>query len=354
MHPIAEALGSSPPLSHALLSGLGKGALRDYLRSAELPNIFAAEVVPLWSKLVRTARSPQVIDKHVTAASNALCVFLNEGVSSKTPEFSEFVLSKESWWEAFQCAHKAFDDGKNKPTLQILETLYNLLPQMNGEVVDELLTRSASPLVTALILASPRSDVKKASFMLSTFVRKTPIKRLLSTITEQIVEDNNSKWNQCLSSHNISTEDVVSLGHGSMIPFFFALIFAMIDLDTRSSALKLYSYLCDDQVDSPVASDWQSLGEQTLELFLARNQATLGYFAENVLPAILGDKERLLVFVRTYSASCRENETKMSIFLAALKVGRLKNILSEDGKQSPRHCPSHNSHNLSRDGGHFG
>ncbi|KAK5052527.1 hypothetical protein LTR84_002391 [Exophiala bonariae] len=330
MSSIAEALVSPPPLSHALLSSLGKGALRDYLRSPELSSVFAAEVVPLCSTLMLTARSPQVIDKHVTAASNALCVFLNEGVSSKTPEFCEFVLSKESWLEALQCVHKAFDDGKNKPAFQLLETLCSLLPRITGDLIVELLTRSALPLLTALILASPRSDVKKSCLMLSSLVRKTPIKSLLSMLTEQIVEDNKSKWNQCLSFHNISTEDLLSLGPESMVSFFFALIFAMIDLDTRTSALKLYSYLCNDQIDDPATSELQSLGEQAIKLFLSRNQATLGDFAENVLPAILGDKKRFLVFVNDYSSSCREDETRMSIFLAALKVGRSKNILSED------------------------
>lgn len=327
-----RALDSSAPLTHALLSDLGKGELRDYLRSTELPYILAAEVVPLWGKLIYTARSPQVIDKHVTAATNALCVFLNEGISTGTPKFKEFVLSKESWWQAFQCAHKVFDDGKNKPAFQILETLCNLLQHMTGEIGNELLIRAALPLLTTVILASPRSDLKKACLMLSCLVRKTPIRGLLPSLIWPIVEDNNSRWTQCLSIHNVSSEDVSSLGHGSMACLFFALIFTMIDLDTRTSALKLYSNLCSYQSDNPASSDLQTLGAQTITLFLDRNHATLGYFAENVLPVILSDKTRFLIFIEPYTCSCREDETKMSVFLAALKVGRSRNILSEDGK----------------------
>jgi hypothetical protein len=333
MNPITGALDSHAPLNLALLSDLGKGALRDYLRSTKLPYVFDAEVVPLWGKLIFTARSPQVIDKHVTAATNTLCVFLNEGILTETPKFKEFVLSKEPWWEAFQCAHKAFDDGKTKPALQILETLCNLLQQMTGEIGNELLIRSALPLLTTVILASPRSDLKKACLMLSCLIRKTPIRGLLLSLTGRIVDDNNSRWTHCLSSHNLSSDHVSSLGHGSMACLFFALIFTMIDLDTRSSALKLYSNLCSHQSDNPASSDLQTLGGQAIKLFLDRNHATLGYFAENVLPVILSDKTRFLIFIDPYTCSCREDETKMSVFLAALKVGRSRSILSEDGKQ---------------------
>ncbi|KEF59946.1 uncharacterized protein A1O9_04794 [Exophiala aquamarina CBS 119918] len=333
MNTVTRALGSSSPLSRALLSDLGKGALRHYLRSTDVQIAFDTEIVPLWHKLVSTARSPQVIDNHVTVASNTLCVFLNEGILSEAPKFKDFVLSKESWWDAFQCTHKAFDDGKTKPAFQLLETLCNLLQHMTDDVAEELLIRSALPLLTTVVLSTPRCDSKKACLILSLFIRRTPLRDLLPSLTERIMEENNSRWTYRLLSHNISDDDISSLGHGSMASFFCALIFTMVDLDTRASALKLYSNLCSYQSDNPASSDWQGTGGHAIKLFLDRNHATLGYFSENVLPVILNDKARFLVFIAPYIGSCREDDTKMSVFLAALKVGRLGNILSEDGKQ---------------------
>lgn len=333
MNTITKALGSSSPLTYALLSDLGKGALRNYLRSTEVQNVFDIETVPLWHKLVSTARSPQVIDKHVTAVSNTLCVFLNEGILSETQEVKDFVLSKESWWDGFQCAHKAFDDGKTKPAFQLLETLCNLLQHMTDDVAEGLLIRSALPLVTTVMLNTPRSDLKKACLILSCFIRRTVLRDLLPSLTRKIVEENHSRWTGCLSSHNISDDEISSLGHGSMASLFFALIFTMVDLDTRSSALKVYSNLCSHQSDNPASSDLQSMGGHAIKLFLDRNHTSLGYFSENILPVILNDKARFLNFIEPYTGSCREDDTKMSVFLAALKVGRLGNILSEDGKQ---------------------
>jgi len=334
MNTLNRALGSSSPLTHALLLELGKGPLRNYLRSTDIPTVFDAEIVPLWHKLISTARSQQVIDKHITAASNTLCVFLNEGASSDSPKFRDFVSSKELWWDAFQCVHKAFDDGKTKPAFQLLDTLCNLLQPMTDEAAEELLIRSALPLLTTVILSTPRSDLKKACLILSWFIRKTSLRDLLPPLTEQIVEENNPKWTYCFSSHNISADDISSLDHGSMGSFFFALIFTMIDLDTRSSALKVYASLCYYQSHNPTSSHLQRMGGKAIKLFLDRNHASLGYFSENVLPVILSDKTSFLIFIDPYTGSCRVDATKMSVFLAALKVGRLGNILSENGKQT--------------------
>ena len=331
MDSLCRALATEAPLPISLLSELGKGSLRNVFANAS-GDLDVSRLLELWPKLISTAKSPQVVDKHITSASNALCVFLNGGASSHMPRLRSFAISPEVWLEGFQCAHKAFNDGKTKPAFQIMDTLCGMIQKMtNHEVVTNILAKATLPLIQIVLRSSPRSELKKACLILSCLCRKTPTIDHIESFTELCLRDNKVTWMQRLSEHNISLGDVTDVENGSIAPLLLGLIFAMINLDTRTAALKLYSALCSQDPATPKSLNLQVSAERFMELFLERNHEALGDFAENVLPVILSDKGRFLSFMEPYASSCHKHESRMAVFLAALKVGRMKSILSETG-----------------------
>ncbi|EXJ64489.1 hypothetical protein A1O7_00825 [Cladophialophora yegresii CBS 114405] len=326
--PLSRALAEEVPLSISLLSELGKGSLRrDLINTVDGQGI--TRLLSLWPKLVLTASSPQVNDNHITVASNALCVYLNGGSMSPAAELRKHVISQDAWFAAFQCAHKAFNEGKAKPANQILETLCDLFSKLDDSMASVVLNRASLPLLKIVLLASPRSDIKKACLMLAYLHRRTPLLPLLDALVLQCVNENDYAWRQRLAEHHIRISDVSNIGKGSIPHLFVALIFAMVDLDTRSAALKLCTFLCDDSHRNTDVSNTRAVVERSIELYLERNHAALGTFAEHVLPMILDKKEKLIAFTQRYASSCYDKGANMAIFIAVLKAGRAKGILSE-------------------------
>ncbi|RVX72446.1 hypothetical protein B0A52_03634 [Exophiala mesophila] len=330
MNAIKEALIAEAPLQIPLLSQLGRGALRTFFASPSDVQIHENAVPDLWHKLVSTLKCPQVLDKHLAAAANALCVFLLAGPSTTVSEVKDFVLTRHVWFEAFQCVHKAFNDGKYKPAFQVLDALCDLIQQMDQRQPDySVLSDAAVPLIKTVLLASPRSEVKKACQFLTCLVRRTKLTAVLPEYVSSALGDNSTVWHRRLAMYSIAPAEIQETGSGQVSSFLLALTISMNDLDTRSSALKLCSTLCGQEKDIPEGLELQSKEETVIKLFLERNYESLGVFAEYVLPAILNDKARLISFVAPYIALARDHDSRVAILLAALRVGRTVNMLSE-------------------------
>ncbi|KAJ9608869.1 hypothetical protein H2200_006640 [Cladophialophora chaetospira] len=330
MDPVSFALSEDLPLPISILSNLGKGSLRLALLGATNDED-VARILGLWPKLILTASSPQVNDKHITAASNALCVYIACGRSSTVTKLQQYVSSQKVWFEAFQCAHRAFNDGKTKPAFQIMETLCDLLqkPTMDSIPHQDTLEKASLPLVRTILLAAPRSEVKKACLVLSCMHRRMPLHEILDRLVSRCLQENDYAWRQRLTDHNISLSDLSTILKGSITQFFLALILAMVDLDTRSAALKLCSVLSGHAVQQPGAYDLQGVVERVIQLYLEKNNTAIGGYAENILPDILDNQTKLISFIQPYATSCRDDSSRMALFLAILKVGRAKAILSE-------------------------
>jgi hypothetical protein len=328
---ISQALEAQIPVPVSLLSALSKGSLRKVFENAP-SDVDVSRILSLWPKLLLTAKSPKVVDKHMTAAANALCVYLNGASASSMLEIRDFALSRNPWLDTFQCAQKAFDDGKTKPAFQLLETLCDVMQKMTDrEAATGMLSEATLPFIRTILLASPRSDLKKACLMLSCFHRKTNIPDKLESLVQRSLNEHHQPWVQRLVEHNIAPVDVSDLGHGSMTSLFLALIFASLDLDTRTAALRLGSVLCDHDSQTASQPSLQKLLEKVTELYLEKNHAAMGGFAQNVLPVILNDKTKFIAFVGPYVSSCHKDGSRMALFLATLGVGRAKNLLSEEG-----------------------
>ncbi|KAJ9496091.1 hypothetical protein H2202_008337 [Exophiala xenobiotica] len=329
MDVLSKALESPIPISISVLSDLGKGALRKALLDASEDDD-VHPILNVWPRLVLTAKDSQVVDKHLTSASNALCVFLNGAAASRNSKIYRFVTSKQVWFDAFQCAEKAFDDGRTKPAFQVLETLCDLLRKMSGQdSIAEILTTTTLPLIRIILLCSPRSDLKKACLMLTCFCRKTPIIDHLERLIGETTAKHSSPWEQRLMRHSITATDVSEIGNGGMPSLFLALIFASIDIDVRSTATKTLSTLCSRGSGHSNGADLQTLAERVVGLYLKRNHEARGEFAQNVLPVVLSDKTRFMAFVKSKASSCCDGEAELALFLSTLRVGASNNILSE-------------------------
>ncbi|KIW15620.1 hypothetical protein PV08_05668 [Exophiala spinifera] len=325
MDVVSRALEAPIPLSIAILSDLGKGALRQALRQADQ----VPQLQTLWKGLILTVRDPQVLDKHITAACNALCVFINASAASPCAELRCFTISREVWLDAFQCAHKAFDDGMTKPAFQVLETLCDMLKEMSDTEVDSIMTIAVPPLVEIVLLCSPRSGLKKACLMLAGFVRKTQVHDYLERFVEKTTTSYALAWKERLVEHHITVMDLSEIGNGSMPSLLLALIFASIDVNTRSTAIKTCSALCSRGPARPGRPSLHDLVESVIGLYLERNHEALGDFAQNILPVVLDDKHRFAAFARLHARDSCESEARLALFLSTLRAGVSKSLLTE-------------------------
>lgn len=335
MHVISQALEAQIPLSIPILSDLGKGPLKRAFGTARSDPEATSQLLALWPKLVLSAKNPLVADKHINSASNAMCVYLNSGAASPVPEIRNFIFSKEVWFDAFQCAHRAFDAGKTKPTFQVMETLCGLSQKAGDqEIYRGVLADASLPLISTILISSPRSGLKKACLMLSCLLQKTALFSIFQPLVQRVTTEHYLLWLQRLSQHNIIPVHGSDIGKGSMESLLLALILASIDQDTRSAALKLCSILCAHDPQNAESKTLQPLAENAMRLYLENNHAALGEFAHNVLPVVVSNRKRFMTFIGPYTSSSHKSESQVALLFAALRVGGSKNILNEAGMRN--------------------
>jgi len=347
MEVIDNALTTDAPLSIRVVSELGKSSLQLYF-SRKLGDLVLDHTHLLWNKLILTALSSQVTDKHLTAACNALCVFLTCASSSKNVQVEQFALSRSVWFDALSSAHRAFNSGKSKPALQVLETLCQMIRrQPEKEVADGVLREATLPLLRIVLLGTPRAELKKACIMLSCLLQRTPLFDQLVSLATDSLTDVRLGWEDRLSRHNIRAADIQASTDHALAPLLLSLICAMVELDTRSAALKLSSALNTVHPDSSTSTDLNILAGRMIELFLEKNDMVVGDFTDHVLPAILDDAAKFGAWVKHCGLRSRKDPARLTIFLSVLRAGRVKKFVSEDGEtgitlldKSPNLCPA--------------
>jgi len=332
---LTSAATGQSVVSHEILSDLGKGPLKRYLTSTEWKPS-TAQLSRLWNRIWTSALSPEVKDKHLTAACNALCVFLQCGAASSWLEVREFSFSKLVWDAAFDVVHKAFQDSKTKPGLQVLETLTRHLEIHPDEAVARsILQDSTLRTLTTLLIGTVPGHMKEACIIITCFLRKTMLFTVLPTLVERCVEANKVSWTHKLHEHNIPSS--ISEEHSSrgISPLLFALIFSSRLSEPRSASLKLLSLVCsrEDKLEGSVQPG--VLAGAVIQIYLAANTAALGDFAQDVLPVLLSNSARFQSFLEQFAPQADSQKSDLYTFLAVLYVGRMKSYVSEEGSDFP-------------------
>jgi hypothetical protein len=327
MQAIQLALDAEPPIDQQLLSELSKRPLKQYLHG---DHGSSGNIEALWYCLVESALIQSPTEKYLTVACNCISVFLLSAASSPFDDVRQLSFSRRVWFAAFACAQKAFDNGKTKPALQVLETLAQLLKENPDEATAlAILSECSQKLLNVILTGQPARQVKSVCIALSCLVRKSQLLLTLEDMLAASLVQVDSAWKQYQLQNSVPIDKPLSQQSNSP-HLFLAVLFAIRNLETRSAALKLFSLLTHAENWTQDHSPTQ-LAAEVIELFIKVNATSLGDFADNILPVILDDRPRFQAFTAFYQPDNSCSESRLILYLSVLKVGRQKKFLTEDG-----------------------
>lgn len=230
-------------ISREALLDMSRGRLKRYLIESSEENEFRLQnVQSLWKALLTTICDSSVVEGHMTAVCNALCVFLQSASSSSVASIQTFAMSEKIWMKVFEVLLHEFDGGKLKPLRQVLNTLIKILEHhadrdRTRAIQDGILER----MVAIVLLGKPSSQLKASMIIFETFVRSgVPVSRILSSIG-RAHGSNHKQWDQRLARQRIDATEITAAMKDytideSICCFTFAIILAVAESSLQATA----------------------------------------------------------------------------------------------------------------------
>ena len=329
MSMIHSIIDAGPPIDQQTLTSFSRGYLRQNLHGQD-GALVPRDVEALWHCLISSTLSHDSTEKYLTTACNCISVFLLGASSSPVSEVKHFATSNQVWFEAFECAQKAFDGGKTKPALQVLESLTHLLREHpDNAAASVILQQSSRRLLKILFTGTPSAQIKSVCIALTCLLKRTGLLTVLEDEVADCLDQVSSPWKRYQLQNGTTLGDL-QYQRSSSCPLFLALLFAVRNLETRSAALKLFSFLLHSEDWVRGCTPAQSAAE-AIELFLRNDTTSLGDFPDNMIPVILDNETRYDIFRDLYKPDEARWKSRLILYLSVLKAGRLKKFLSEGG-----------------------
>jgi hypothetical protein len=240
-------------LSHDLLLSMGHGGLKAYFDEEDSPRNRLQKISRIWQDLLTTTKSTAVTDRHLTAACNALCVFLECACSSPLQYVRDFGMARETWLQCFGAILESFEEGKVKPMRQVLITLANILAHNPDHDVSSSIRKDILIQMTSIILLGETGHVKAALVAMELFIRKVFSFHEVLQCIEYCVHSRQVEWSRRLAafgvekavsdlpvSASLSDTGSVEPDYRTTIAFVLSILMALLSRDTQSAAIALY------------------------------------------------------------------------------------------------------------------
>lgn len=331
MDQIRDILNDSDVIPMSTLLVLGRKTLREAFPVGS-PGLPLDEARRLWLKLQWTACTSGVVDTHLREACNAVCVFLRCMCRSTDDEVRRYAFSEKVWLQTLEVVRKAFDDGKGKPALQVLEVLAHMLRENSShENSKSILKNCITSLVRIILTGQPVLRLKEAIISLSLLLKKTQNVLPPSQYFDEIDLSAHATMKLRSQQAHLGGQQLEKLLEDPVSEFLLALLLATNLPEPRTTAIKLFSLFCSkgDKIDMLQNVDAASL---VIETYLQVNPEALDDFSVDVFPAILNDLEQFDKFSKQFDLTEGYTPPRLSIYLAILKVGRQKGFLTETGE----------------------
>jgi hypothetical protein len=240
-------------LSHNVLLDMGQGGLKDCFRSEDSHSGRLQQISRIWQGLLTTTRSTAVIDRHLTAACNAMCVFLECACSSVLPYVRDFGMSKDTWLQCFEAILESFEEAKVKPMRQVLITLATLLTHHPDQVLSSSIQQEVMTKMARIVLLGEAGNMKAALVVIELFIRRVSSFDDVLLSVEYCLHGKRVEWSRRLASFGVekAVDDLLVSGSMSGVAsnepewrattaFVVALLMALLSRDTQSAAIALY------------------------------------------------------------------------------------------------------------------
>ena len=206
----------------------------------------SSHLLSLYSKLLFTADSPILSQRHGAAAINALCGYLEQGCVSSIPNVRTLCFDFDTWQSVFELFIRRSESNKPKPMRQLLLTLMNIRAMNPDESVRAAAKQLASKRTIDLIIREAECSWGKPAFqILEYFLSKAILKA--SEIVDLVAVYSGSRIPQRIpaSSHsksNIGESQACNATKALAAQEFISRILSWIRYpDTASAAGRLIS-----------------------------------------------------------------------------------------------------------------
>jgi hypothetical protein len=330
----------SGTVSREALLYMSKGELKRYLCCGpSRDNLYLQNVRTLWLALIATMRDPSVVEGHMTAACNAICVFLHSASSSPTLSIQTFAMSEETWMVIFDALLEKFNHGKLKSLRQVLNTLIKILARHDdGTRVRSIQHDVLSRMANIILLGRPVSYFKASMVIFEAFIRSdVPMSRILSAIGRSH-GSNHDQWDQCLRKRGFDTAELLAVANHYLVDesiycFSFSVILAIVDSTAQTTAGTFISSLRSMLTDYGVSLD--SFWIDLVVTVLHRYPEAIDAFKNYLLPSLLGLQPSPFHYLLHRVASEDAGSSMLQNALTITILGRDRGFLSEKGNCSP-------------------
>lgn len=330
MQSLNQVLEGPTPIPVHQLHILGKGDLRKIFHEEPAS---PQDVAKLWSNLIQSIQDADTDEKYLTATCNCIAVFLSSAAASPSHDLRKISADHTVLTDALNNAEKVLQRGKIKPALQVLETLVRLLKgtPLEGDGRN-LLSDWAISRVNAIFVARSAPQVKSACIVLTCFIKRGHLLQVLEDVLARSLVGMADSWHRTQMRQGVLLLDYFDL-HSKAPHLFMALLFAIQDLETRSAASKLFVTLTH-------ADDWSIQRSPTyqaievLRFYIAQAPESFSDLANQILPLMIEEEQKFEGFVKAYQPASDFSSSELILYLAILRVGRLKRFLTEEGTNS--------------------
>lgn len=255
-------------LSTEALQDMSRGKLKHYLTLGyDGSDDYLCNVRSLWRALLATMLDSSIVDEHLVAVCNTICVFLQSASSSKEPAVRRFAMLGDTWMAVFDALLRRFDSGKLKALRQVLKTLIKILRQQDDasrarSIQDDVLFKIA----VIIQLGQPVAYLRASLIIFEAFIRSDiPGSRILSALGRCHGSIHES-WDLCLRRRAIDVNELrlVTNHHfvdESICDFILSVLLAVADSNVQATAgtflinfVSIFS-----EYDIPLASLWVEL-----------------------------------------------------------------------------------------------
>ena len=283
----------------------------------------------LWQRLLATVHHPSVSDRHMTAACNAICFTAREYSCSNNRNVQALAYSTQAWNDIFSAARSAFASGKNKPALQVLDTLaYLAESNKRAESVHNAVRAVAMQMVKIVYTQRPRKCLKEACIVLFFFLRKLSDFMSFSDVLKVAYNEIDTAVKRLGLPSSITVIPDSSV-QSPWFSFITALLMALRVTESKSATLKLLSLLC-SLPPKIISIDPSVLIRQAIDAFASSDEMSLDDVTRDVLPAIVTSKEQFDAFVLRSNHVAAEVSTIL-LTLALLRYGKSRGYVGEQG-----------------------
>ena len=291
----------------------------------------------LWSDLLATVHDPSVSERHMTAACNAVCFVMRSCSRSACDEVRIFSLSSTSWIQTFDAARCAFATGKNKPALQVLDTLaYLAESHPEKEVMSACVSTVAIEMVEIVFNQRPKKSLKEACIVLYFFLKKLSDFMSFSDVLEQAFQQTKPNFARLCHGHGIDQCDIGLQSNPHWFAFVLALLMVIRVAESKSATLKLLCLLSSLSLPGHV-TDLASLINEAIGRYSAVNDTALKDVSREVLPSILTNSEQYHRFLSEQTDRGALSDSTVQVALALLAFGRTQSFVQEEGQLTIGH-----------------